>query len=114
MSGGEGWGLPEFHSVAMGNHGVIMNAHGYKGWANKENSVLIDPSGKIDSSDGIFFNKGNNHNQGQIFDFNEDDFLSGCEEAIKRYEKSPTNEEGLKLQKEFTKEKLLENILSTL
>ena len=30
MSGGEGWGLPEFQSVAIGKPSVILNAHGYK------------------------------------------------------------------------------------
>jgi len=114
MSGGEGWGLPEFHTVAMGKHGVIMNAHGYKGWANDKNCVLVDPSGKLDSADGLFFQKGNNHNQGQIFDFSEDDFISACEKAIERHKDAPTNKEGLKLQKSFSKEKLLKNILSTL
>jgi hypothetical protein len=114
MSGGEGWGLPEFHSVAMGKYGVIMNAHGYKGWANDKNSVLVDPSGKIDAEDGMFFRKGQNHNQGQIFSFDRDDFISGCEEALKRFESDPVNQEGLKLQKDFSKEKLLDNVLSTL
>tara|TARA_B100000959_G_C14920211_1_gene599160 strand:+ start:449 stop:1552 length:1104 start_codon:yes stop_codon:yes gene_type:complete len=114
MSGGEGWGLPEFHAVALGKHSVIMNAHGYKGWANDSNSVLVDPSGKIDSADGMFFQKGNNHNQGNIFDFDEDDFISACEESIKRHEADPENKEGLKLQEEFSKDKFLDNVLSTL
>jgi hypothetical protein len=114
MSGGEGWGLPEFHSIAMGKHGVIMDAHGYKGWANNENATLIGPSGKTDSTDGIFFHKGGSHNQGQIFDFDEDDFISACEEAIKKVESNPLNEEGLKLQEEFSAHKLLNNILSKL
>ena len=114
VSGGEGWGLPEFHSVAIGKHGVIMNAHGYKEWATKDNSTLIEPSGKIDSQDGMFFHQGRNHNQGQIFDFNEDEFIAACEEAIKKVESNPVNKEGLKLQEEFTKEKLLTNILSKL
>ena len=114
MSGGEGWGLPEFHSIGLGKYGVIMNAHGYKGWANENNSILIEPSGKIDSEDGVFFHKGRNHNQGQIFDFDEDEFIAGCETAIKKLEANKTNEEGLKLQEEFTKEKLLNNVLSSL
>ena len=114
MSGGEGWGLPEFHSVGLGKYGVIMNAHGYKGWANEKNSILVEPSGKTDSEDGIFFHKGRNHNQGQIFDFNEDEFIAGCETAIKKLEANRVNEEGLKLQEEFTKEKLLNNVLSSL
>ena len=111
MSGGEGWGLPEFHSVAMGKHAVVMNAHGYKGWANKDNSILVDPSGKIESNDNMFFQKGRAYNQGQFFDFDEDDFISSCEEAIKRVKANPLNSEGLKLQEEFSKEKLTQNIL---
>jgi glycosyltransferase involved in cell wall biosynthesis len=114
MSGGEGWGLPEFHSVGLGKYGVIMNAHGYKEWANEKNSVLIEPSGKIDSEDGIFFHRGKNHNQGQIFDFNEDEFIAGCEKALEKLENNKVNEEGLKLQKDFTREKLLNNVLSSL
>ncbi len=36
MSGGEGWGLPEFQSVALGKHAVILNATGYKDWATEK------------------------------------------------------------------------------
>ena len=111
MSGGEGWGLPEFQSVGLGKHSVILNAHSYKGWANEKNSVLVTPSGKVDSHDGMFFNKGADFNQGQIFDWNEDDFISACEEAIKRVERNPTNEEGLKIQEDFTYSKTLDSLL---
>jgi len=111
MSGGEGWGLPEFHSTAIGKHAVILNAHGYKSWANKENSVLVNPNNKmIDAEDGVFFRKNMPYNQGQIFDFDEDDFISACEESIKRVEKNKINEAGLDLQKAFTIEKFIENI----
>tara|TARA_B100000676_G_scaffold284088_1_gene311427 strand:+ start:1926 stop:2999 length:1074 start_codon:yes stop_codon:yes gene_type:complete len=111
MSGGEGWGLPEFQSTAMGKHSVILNAHAYKDWANEENSILVPPSGKINAYDGKFFVEGTEYNQGQIFDWNEDDFISACEEAIKRVESNPTNEEGLKLQEEFTYSKTLDKLL---
>jgi hypothetical protein len=114
MSGGEGWGLPEFHSVAMGKHAVIMNAHGYKSWANNENSVLIDPNSKIEAYDGIFFHKNQPYNQGNIYDFNGDDFISACELAIQRVEKNKINNNGLKLQQEFSSENLYNNILSYL
>lgn len=113
MSGGEGWGLPEFHSVALGKHGIIMDAHGYKGWANKENSILVKPSSeKIDSTDGMFFQKGSPFNQGSFYDFEEEEFISACEEAIKRAEKNPINSEGLKLQNDFSDEKMFNNILN--
>jgi len=48
MSGGEGWGLPEFQSVALGKHGVILNSSGYQDWANEKNTVMVQPNGKED------------------------------------------------------------------
>lgn len=114
LSGGEGWGLPEFHSVALGKHAVIMNAHSYKGWANDKNSVLINPSGKIESHDGHFFSKGQPFNQGNIFDYNEDEFIHACEKAIERFQANPCNDEGLKLQEEFPVKNTVDKILSLL
>jgi len=111
MSGGEGWGLPEFHSVAIGKHSVILNATGYKEWATSENSVLVEPSSKISSADGVFFKEGGEYNQGKIHDFDEDDFINACEDAIKRKENDKINNEGLKLQQEFTYLKTTEKIL---
>ena len=85
MSGGEGWSLPEFHSVALGKHAVVLNAHVYKDWANKDNAVLVNPSGKIECYDGMFFQKGQQFNQGNLFDFEVDEFIAACEEAIKNF-----------------------------
>tara|TARA_B100000287_G_scaffold429071_2_gene481656 strand:- start:52 stop:1146 length:1095 start_codon:yes stop_codon:yes gene_type:complete len=110
MSGGEGWGLPEFQGLALGKHGVILDAHAYKGWANEKNSVLVEPSGKIDCVDNIFFKKGQEFNQGQMFDWDEDDFIDACEEAIKRVETDKVNHEGLKLQNEFSYGKMLDRV----
>jgi hypothetical protein len=114
MSGGEGWGLPEFQAVALGKYGVIMNAHAYKDWANENNAILVNPSEKIDSHDGVFFREGHDFNQGQIFDFNEDEFISACETAIKKVENDKVNKEGLKLQKEFTFKKTVDSLLKLL
>jgi len=111
MSAGEGWGLPEFQSLCLGKHGVILNAHAYKDWANSENAVLVDPSGKIDAYDGVFFNEGSPFNQGKYFDWDEDAFISACEEAEKRLEKNPINKEGEKLAEKFTWQKTAEIIL---
>ena len=112
MSGGEGWGLPEFHSVALGKHSVILNAHAYKDWANKDNSTLIEPlKQKISAEDGIFFRKNAYYSQGNIYDFNPDDFIDGCEIAISKVEKNKLNKSGLELQNKFTYEKTLNKIL---
>jgi glycosyltransferase involved in cell wall biosynthesis len=114
MSGAEGFSLPSFQSLALGKHGVILNAHVHKDWANKENAVLVKPAGKEEVYDGMFFHKGHPFNQGNFFSFNDEEFITGCEEAIKRFEKSPVNTEGLKLQQEFTYEKTANAILDLL
>ena len=114
MSGGEGWGLPEFHSVALGKHSVMLNANAYKEWATPENSILIEPNGKIPAYDNQFFHQGAPFNQGNIFDFNADDFISGCEEAVKRVNSNRLNIEGEKLKEKFTVEKYYDAIMSHL
>ena len=114
MSGAEGWGLPEFQSVALGKHGVILNATAYKEWANENNSVLIEPRGKEEAHDGVFFKKGGAFNQGNIYTFNEDDFIDGCEKAIERYKASPKNSEGLKLQDKFTYKNTVDAIIKVM
>ena len=111
MSGAEGWGLPEFQSVALGKHSVILDAHAYQEWASSENSTLVTPSGKIEVYDNIFFQKGAPFNQGNIFDFNEDDFISACEETIKKVELNKNNKNGEKLQKDFSIDKTLDVLL---
>jgi hypothetical protein len=88
-----------------------MNAHAYKGWANEKNSTLVNPSGKLEAYDGVFFHKGQPFNQGNIFDYDDDEFIAACEEAIKKVENNRVNEEGLKMQDEFTVEKTLDRIL---
>lgn len=112
MSGGEGWGLPEFHSLALGKHAVILNAHVYRDWANQENAVLVEPSKKIEAYDNMFFNKGTPYNQGNIFTFDEEAFIDGCEKAIERSKNNRINNEGLKLQDIFTIKNTADKILN--
>lgn len=114
MSSGEGWGLPEFQSLCLGKHAVILNAHSYKDWANKENSVLVNPTSKIECYDGLFFRPGSDFNQGSYFDWNEDDFLDACEEAEKRFLNNNLNENGEKLIKQFTWSRTVDTILKSL
>ena len=111
MSGGEGWGLPEFHSVGIGKHSVILNAHSYKEWATPENSVLVEPSGKMDVYDNMFFEKGSDFNQGQIFDWEEDAFINACETAIERVEENKINKAGRRIKEDFKISNTVESIL---
>ena len=75
---------------------------------------MVSSNGKIPSADGVFFNEGADFNQGRIYDFNEDEFIAACEKAIERVESSEENLNGLKLQKEFTYEKMVDQILGSL
>ena len=111
MSGGEGWGLPEFQAVALGKHCIGLNAHAYKDWMDENNSVLIQPNGKIPCYDNIFFKQGLEFNQGNIFDWDDKEFLDGLDKVEQRFKNNPINEEGLKLQDKFTYSKMVDSIL---
>ena len=58
----------------------------------------------------MFFKEGNPYNQGNIFDFDDDDFLSACDVAIQKVKSNPVNVEGKKLQ-EITWDKSVDEIL---
>lgn len=111
MSGGEGWGLPEFQSVALGKHCVGLNAHSYKEWMNEDNTVLVQPNGKIPCYDNIFFKQGLEFNQGNIFDWDQKEFLDALDKVEMRYKNNPINKDGLKLQEQFTYSKMVDSIL---
>jgi len=98
MSGGEGLNIPTFNGIALGKHAVVLNAHVHKDYCNDENSVLVSPNGKISCVDNIFFHANSPFNQGEFYSFDDDEFLDGCELAIKRVEKSRVNEAGKQLQ----------------
>lgn len=109
--GTESWNMPCHHAVAMGKHAIMLNCNGHKDWATQENSVLVEPSGMEPAADGVFFQQNGQFNTGNIFSFTEDSFIEGCEKAVQRVEKNRVNEAGFTLQKTFSKEKFLDNIL---
>jgi hypothetical protein len=111
MSGGEGWGLPEFQCVALGKHCVGLNAHAYKDWMTDKNAVLIQPNSKIPCYDNMFFRQGDNFNQGNIFDWDDQDFLNALDRVELKYKENSINTEGLKLQDQFTYSKMVDSIL---
>lgn len=111
MSGSEGWGLGEFHSVGIGKHCVGLYAHGHKEWMDANNSTLVNPNGKIPAYDGIFFKEGQPFNQGKFYDWSEDEFIAACETAIKKFESNKVNTAGLAIQEKFTYENTANLIL---
>lgn len=114
MSGGEGFGLPEFQSVAIGKHAVLMNAHAYKDWANDEMVTWVNPCGKTLVYDGMFFHQNQPYNQGNIFDFSEEEFINSCEIAISKALKNRVNEKGLELQKTFSKDLFVDKVIESI
>lgn len=110
LSGGEGWNLPAFNATALGKWSIVLKHTGHLDWANEENSILLDPNGMMPSEDKIFFQNGNIINQGEFFTFDRDTVLEAFEKAEKKAKIQ--NENGLKLQNDFTYEKTLDQILN--
>jgi hypothetical protein len=108
--GTESFGLPEFTSVALGKYGVISNYGGHRQWCTPENSILVNPCGKIPVYDNMFFRPGP-WNNGCFYDFNDDEFLFSCEEAVKKFQSNPINEKGLELQQKFNYTEIFQQIL---
>lgn len=114
MSGGEGFDLPVFQSLCIGKHAVVLKAHVYTDYTTPEMVTYVEPNGMIESEDGLFFKKGQAFNQGAFFDWNEDEFIAGCEKAINNFTLNPTNKSGLELGKSFTYSKTVDKILQTI
>lgn len=109
LSGGEGWNLPAFNSSCLGKWSIVLNASSHKDWANKDNCILMNPNGKEDSEDGVFFKKGSPFNQGNIYTFDEDELVEKMEIAENKCKTQ--NKLGLEMQKTFTYSNTLKQIL---
>jgi glycosyltransferase involved in cell wall biosynthesis len=114
LSAAEGWGLPEFQSCALGKHIIALNATGYREWADKDNSILVNPTGKISLTDGIFFREGAPFAQGSGFTWTDEQFYEAIDKAIERFQTNPINEAGLLLQQKFTYSQTVDKIMDEL
>ena len=111
LSGAEGWNLPAFNSACLGKWPIVLNATSHKDWANKDNSILLKPSGKEEIYDGAFFQKGQEFNQGEKYCFEEDSLIEKFEEAEKRAKTKNTN--GQKLREKFTYAKMADSLINS-
>lgn len=114
LSGAEGWGLPSFNATCLGKWSVVLNATAHKDWATKHNSILVEPSKKIEAYDGAFFKQGQSFNQGNIYDFNEDEAMNAIEKAVAFAENKTINTAGIETGQKFTYEKSVSQIVSIL
>jgi len=109
MSGAEGWNLPSFNATCLGKWSIVLNSSSHKDWANKDNSILVDPNGKEPCYDNVFFKEGAEFNQGNIYTFDQDEFISAMEKAETKC--NINNIEGEKLKEKFTYSNTLKKIL---
>jgi hypothetical protein len=110
LSGAEGWNLPSFNSTALGKWSIVLNATAHKDWATEDNSILVQPSGKEECYDNLFFKKENSFNQGSINTFTDDDFYNAIDQAISKHEDE--NIEGKSLREKFTYKETVNKILN--
>lgn len=110
LSGAEGWGLGCFNSLCLGKQAVVLNAHAHKDFANAENSILVEPTGKVPIYDGEFFIPHQYFNQGNMFTFNQESFNEAVEKAEVLAKQE--NVAGLKLAEEFTAKKTTDILLN--
>lgn len=109
MSGAEGWNLPAFNSTCLGKWSIVLNSTSHKDWANSENSILVEPTGKEDIYDGIFFNEGSGFNQGKLSTFTDEQFYDACDKAISLH--GSRNKKGVELKEEFSYNKTILKII---
>ena len=109
MSGAEGWNLPSFNASCLGKWSIVLNSTSHKDWATKDNCILIEPDGKEPVYDNVFFKEGTDFNQGNIYTFNDDEFISAMEKAETKCKIK--NIEGEKLKDKFSYDKTLEKLL---
>ncbi len=108
LSGAEGWNLPSFNATALGKWSIVYNHTGHSSWATKENSILLEPQGKEESHDGLFFNRESKWNQGSICTFDENQVSEAMDKAADLHD--VTNEGGLGMAKKFTYKKTVDSL----
>jgi glycosyltransferase involved in cell wall biosynthesis len=105
MSGGEGFSLGSFHCVGMDKRAVIHNVTAMKDWVvDSPNIKLVEPCEKNPAADGVFFAKEGEFNIGNVYGWNEDEFLGALDEVVKV--------ESVPVREEFTKKYSWENTVS--
>ena len=109
MSSCEGFNLPTFQSLCLGKWSVCLDAHVHKDFANEENAILVPTTGMRKADDGVFFKEGYFVNQGEWFDFSDEDLDKALDRASE-LAKTP-NPKGEALADEFTWSKTVDTIL---
>lgn len=113
LQGAEGFNLPAFTCLALGKQCVVLNAHAHCDFANEDNAILVEPSGKEEIYDNIFFQKGADFNQGSMYTFSQEAVHNCYNKSLDKIKNGCiVNEAGLALQQNFTVQKTVDKLLS--
>ncbi len=114
LNGAEGFNLTNLTSLCLGKQNVALNAHAHLDYCNKKNSILVEPNGTSDISDGVFFVQGADFNQGEFYNFAQEDAHAAFDIAVQRVKGSIKNFEGEKLKDKFTVGNTVDKLLALL
>ena len=109
LSGAEGWNLPSFNATCLGKWSIVLNETSHKDWASKDNSIIVESSGKEPAYDGKFFQEGSPFNQGNIFTWDSDIVAQAMDDASQK--KGQINTEGEKLKEQFSYSSSVDRLL---
>ena len=112
LSGAEGWNLPAFNATCLGKWSIVLNATAHKDWADKENSILVEPNGKEEAYDNYFFTKGRSWNQGNIHPWDSDIVSQAMETAVSK--KGQNNTAGEELKNKFSYSASVDTLIKSL
>mgnify|MGYP003110159912 FL=1 len=112
LSGAEGWNLPAFNSSCLGKWSIVLNATSHKDWANDKNSILVEPNGKEPVYDQMFFQKGVEYNQGNIYTWDSDEVSDAMDKSVTL--KGQNNTLGEKLKEDFSYSSSVDRILKAI
>lgn len=109
LSGAEGWNLPSFNASCLGKWSIVLNETAHKDWATKDNSILVESSGKEPCYDDKFFIKGSQFNQGSIYIWDSDNVAHAMDIASQK--KGQNNSAGEKLKEDFSYSRSVDRLL---
>jgi hypothetical protein len=109
LSGAEGWNLPSFNATALGKWSIVMNHTAHKDWATEKNCILVEPDNEVDITDGMFFKKGSDFNQGIKYTVSDEKIIEKME--LSESYSNNINKEGKKLKSKFSYKKTFKEIL---
>lgn len=111
LSGSEGWNFGSFNSACLGNVCAVSNCTAHKDWAQGENIILVEPDGKEDCYDSVFFHKGGSFSQGRFYKLSDESIEDGISRAFQKFQEKPEKYDRSDLIEKFSYKNTVDEIL---